>query len=126
LQRDASSYGHDEQPAAMKTPWRPDHDVIIFDCDGVLLDSNLLKIDAFRKTLELNGFAPEVVAAGSLWQTKSFGLSRYRLFAEMLDGRFGKPPEVGLEKLLDDFGLLCASGYLSVPCLRSYNMQNFT
>ncbi len=99
----------------METPWRLDHEVVVFDCDGVLLDSNGLKIDAFRQTLELNSFAPELVAAGSIWQSKSFGTSRYRLFAEMLGGRFGEPPEVSLEKLLDDFGRLCAAGYLAVP-----------
>jgi phosphoglycolate phosphatase-like HAD superfamily hydrolase len=91
------------------------YEAFIFDCDGVLLDSNGLKIQAFQKVLELNGFRPEVVAAGSDWQSKSFGTSRYRLFTELLSGRFGAPPPVTLERLLADFGAECAKGYLDVP-----------
>jgi phosphoglycolate phosphatase-like HAD superfamily hydrolase len=91
------------------------YEAFIFDCDGVLLDSNDLKIQAFRRVLELNGFRPEVIAAGSDWQSRSFGTSRYRLFAELLSGRFGPPPPVTLERLLADFGTECAEGYLAVP-----------
>lgn len=93
----------------------PHYDIIIFDCDGVLLDSNNLKIDAFRRTLEIHGFAPDVVAAASLWQSQAFGTPRHRLFAEVLAGCFGRPPiGTDLHRLLADFGKMCASGYLSV------------
>jgi phosphoglycolate phosphatase-like HAD superfamily hydrolase len=91
------------------------YEAFIFDCDGVLLDSNGLKIRAFRRVLELNGFPPDAVKAGSDWQSTSFGTSRYRLFAEMLSGRFGPAPKVTLEHLLADFGAECAKGYLAVP-----------
>jgi phosphoglycolate phosphatase-like HAD superfamily hydrolase len=88
---------------------------VIFDCDGVLLDSNQLKINAFRQTLTINGFDEQAIAAASVWQSKSFGMSRYHLFKEMMNGRFGVPPEVTVERLLADFGDLCAEGYLAVP-----------
>lgn len=90
------------------------YDVIIFDCDGVLLDSNSLKIDAFREVLVRAGFSDDAVAAGSAWQSTSFGTSRYRLFQEMLSGRFGPPPDVSQEALLADFGAACTEGYMRV------------
>ncbi len=91
------------------------YDAFILDCDGVILDSNQLKMDAFRRTLEAHGFAPEVVSAGAAWQATAFGTSRYRLFDVMLSGRFGPAPSVGLDELLATYGVACAAGYLEVP-----------
>lgn len=93
----------------------PAFDVVILDCDGVILDSNRLKIDAFRQTLEAHGFDQATVVAGSAWQSVSFGTSRYRLFETMLSGRFGEPPPVSLDALLATYGSSCAAGYLEVP-----------
>lgn len=91
------------------------YDAVVFDCDGVLLDSNDLKIEAFRRVLIEAGLDSEVVSAFSAMQTRSFGTSRHRLFDRLLSGEFGRvPPAVTKAHLLDAFGQAVASGYLEV------------
>lgn len=58
---------------------------VVFDCDGVLLDSNRLKIECFREVLDAAGFDPADVSKFSTFQTQNFGLSRYRLFDRLLE-----------------------------------------
>lgn len=92
-----------------------DYDAIAFDCDGVLLDSNDLKVEAFRRVTRDAGFASEVVEAFSAFQTQNFGTSRHRLFERLLGGQFGPAPaDATLEALLDGFGRAVSTGYLEV------------
>jgi phosphoglycolate phosphatase-like HAD superfamily hydrolase len=91
-----------------------DYDAIVFDCDGVLLDSNLLKIESFRSTLRAHAFDDATVEAFSKFQTTNFGMSRHRLFDELLTGRFGSGPVVTKQILLDTFGVQTSEGYLTV------------
>ncbi|WP_448658017.1 HAD family hydrolase [Sphingomonas sp. CJ99] len=88
--------------------------VVVFDCDGVLLDSNRFKIDAFRTVAADAGFDPAVVEAFSAFQAANFGTSRYRLFELLLSGQFGPTVPVALDQLLDAYGAACRSGYLKV------------
>jgi HAD superfamily hydrolase (TIGR01549 family) len=53
------------------------YNIIILDCDGVIFDSNTLKIDAFRETLAVYDNA--VVDPFINYFSKNFGTSRYRL-----------------------------------------------
>jgi len=48
---------------------------IIFDCDGVILNSNKIKTDAFRKTLE--NFDVNLVNEFILFHKENGGISRY-------------------------------------------------
>ncbi|SFL38663.1 HAD family hydrolase [Methylorubrum salsuginis] len=89
--------------------------VVVFDCDGVLLDSNDLKTALFREVLASHGFPPAEIEAFSAFQSTNFGLSRYRLFQAALDGRFGAIRPVPIETLLADFGRRCKNGYLTQP-----------
>lgn len=91
------------------------YDVVVFDCDGVLLDSNDLKTALFRAVLASHGFPPAEIEAFSAFQSTNFGLSRYRLFQAVLDGRFGEARAVPIETLLADFGRRCREGYLTQP-----------
>lgn len=91
------------------------YDAVIFDCDGVILDSNSLKTGVFRQVLEANGYPPDEVDAFSTHQQNNFGTSRYRLFETLLEGRFGPKREVTLERLLEDFSLGCKAGYVLQP-----------
>jgi len=54
-----------------------DYEVIILDCDGVIFDSNSLKIDAFRKVLER--YDAKVVEEFINYFKNNFGTSRYSL-----------------------------------------------
>lgn len=66
-----------------------DYDVVVFDCDGVLIDSNSAKTKAFEEVAVEFGFAPQNAARFSSWQSRNFGISRYRVLEELLAGRFG-------------------------------------
>ena len=57
---------------------------VVFDCDGVLLVSNTLKVAVFREALAEKGFHPDDIARFSRYQTANFGTSRYRLFEHFL------------------------------------------
>jgi len=54
------------------------YDTIILDCDGVVFDSNLLKIKAFEKTLLELKFDKEKVERFTKYFKNNFGLSRYK------------------------------------------------
>ncbi|WP_232630431.1 HAD family hydrolase [Methylobacterium sp. Leaf118] len=91
------------------------YDIVVFDCDGVILDSNTFKTTLFREVLAGHGFPDGDIEAFSAFQSANFGLSRYRLFQAVLDGRFGAMRDIPLETLLEDFGRRCRDGYLAQP-----------
>jgi phosphoglycolate phosphatase-like HAD superfamily hydrolase len=95
--------------------------VVIFDCDGVLLDSNLMKSDAFRETLE--SYDPVTVDRFIAYQKRSFGRSRYRLYGDFFADFLSRPAAQGeVETLLDRFGAACRTQYLRVaetPAMRA-------
>lgn len=90
---------------------------VIFDCDGVIFDSNGAKSAAFGRVATSAGYPPAVVDAFVDWQSQNFGLSRYRAFGELMDGRFGdpdaSPPEIA--DLLDRFGAEVEGIYKKAP-----------
>jgi phosphoglycolate phosphatase-like HAD superfamily hydrolase len=93
-----------------------EYDSVIFDCDGVLLDSNRLKIDAFREAALASGFNETTVERFSKWQSLNFGTSRYRVFERLLSADFGPvPTSATLDHLLSEFGERVRAGYLDVP-----------
>lgn len=92
-----------------------DYDVVVFDCDGVLLDSNALKSQAFRKVLEQHGYAEDEISAFIEFQRRNFGTSRYRLFEAVAAGQFGPIRGIPCDQLVADFGVLCRTGYLEQP-----------
>jgi len=59
-----------------------DYRTLVFDCDGVVLDSNRLKTEAFRQAaLPYGSEAAEALVA---WHVANGGISRYRKFAHFL------------------------------------------
>jgi phosphoglycolate phosphatase-like HAD superfamily hydrolase len=108
---DASPTG--EAPSS--EPFLSRYDVVVFDCDGVLLDSNDLKTAVFRAVLEAHDFSPATIEAFGAFQRANFGTSRYRLFQALVDGRFGEQRPVDLATFLADFGTRCRKGYVEQP-----------
>lgn len=53
------------------------YDVYIFDCDGVILDSNQLKIDAMENALRDFSFESSLINKCIEYFSKNFGLSRF-------------------------------------------------
>lgn len=87
---------------------------IVFDCDGVLLDSNQMKSDAFASAL--SGFPATPVDAFLEYQPKNFGRSRYRLIDDFFETFLQRAAEDGeKEAILDKFGTYCSEAYRKVP-----------
>lgn len=86
------------------------YDIIIFDCDGVLLDVNLLKCEAFGKAVE--GYPSEIVEEFVDYCKTTFGVSRYIKFKEFFS-EFLKEPfnEEKYNKMLSSYADTCKSIY---------------
>lgn len=54
-----------------------DYDVYIFDCDGVILNSNQLKIKAMMNTLDFFSFNKNDIGICLDYFSKNFGMSRF-------------------------------------------------
>jgi len=85
----------------------------VFDCDGVLLNSNGVKTEAFRAVT--SAYGPEAADDVVRHHLANGGVSRYvkltRLFAEVL----GRPAGEGeIEHLLNEFAAACRNGLARV------------
>jgi phosphoglycolate phosphatase-like HAD superfamily hydrolase len=79
------------------------------DCDGVLLDSNRVKTEAFRSVALRYGrpVAEQVVAH----HLAHGGVSRYVKLQRVFDQILGRPPDSGeLEELIDEFAKVSRAG----------------
>ncbi|MGG7620236.1 HAD family hydrolase [Bacillus coreaensis] len=94
----------------MKTAFLSQYDIIIFDCDGVLIDVNLLKCEAFGKAVE--GYPSEIVENFVNHCKKTFGISRYVKFKEFLSD-FAKEPfrEDKYNVFLNNYANICKELY---------------
>ncbi|OYX35519.1 MAG: hypothetical protein B7Y99_03135 [Caulobacterales bacterium 32-69-10] len=91
-----------------------EYDAVVFDCDGVLLDTNGMKIDAFKAVVLAAGFDEQTAERFSAFQSVNFGLSRHVLFDRLLGGEFGSAPgHVTKAQLLGAYGDACRRGYLT-------------
>lgn len=86
----------------------------LFDCDGVILDSNQAKTDAFRQVVAPYGeaaceaFLAHHVAHG--------GMSRWAKFEHLFAAILQRPPEHGeVERLAAAFGARSAAAILAAP-----------
>ncbi len=86
------------------------YDVIILDCDGVIFDSNLLKVEALKRAI--THYDPDIVEAFSEYFKNNFGTSRYHLvrvfIEEFLNQEFN---EELYQKILHDYGNSCVLLY---------------
>ncbi|MCM3150859.1 HAD hydrolase-like protein [Priestia megaterium] len=92
------------------------YDVIIFDCDGVLLDVNTLKCEAFAKSVE--NYPRENVEGFVEYCKNTFGISRYQKFKDFFN-LFAK----------EDFQEEKYNYFLDVyadSCKKIYNSSNLT
>jgi phosphoglycolate phosphatase-like HAD superfamily hydrolase len=88
---------------------------VIFDCDGVLLISNRMKIRVFCSASHEAGFSEEHVTAFRRHVAGNFGTSRRRLF-EWLVQTAGAPREgVDVESLVQGYASGLYSAYVRCP-----------
>lgn len=84
------------------------YDYFVFDCDGVILDSNTVKSEAFYKTTEC--FGDPLARRFVEYHQQHGGISRNEKFRHFIEEMLGKDlAENGplLEQLLEDYGRIC-------------------
>jgi phosphoglycolate phosphatase-like HAD superfamily hydrolase len=92
-----------------------EYDLIIFDCDGVILDSNQLKIDAMKNALIDAGCSNDEVNECSEFFASNFGKSRFYhidYFIENFIDMGGKDDDKTRDILLESFSTQCCELYL--------------
>lgn len=81
---------------------------VVFDCDGVILDSNRLKTEAFRQVA--SGYGSAVADGLVEFHVRNAGASRYRKFAYMLEYLLKTEPAAErVTELADEFARCIAS-----------------
>lgn len=95
----------------MKNYALADYKTIIFDCDGVVLDSNKVKTRAFYLAALSHGegYAQELVD----YHKANGGVSRYKKFRYFLDHIVGDFNDTELAALLDKYAVYVKDGLLS-------------
>ena len=93
-----------------------DYSILIFDCDGVLIDSNNLKLEAAERIL--SDYPKEAVSGFIAHFRKSFGRSRYDLFREFVEDFLEQPFDQNLyDGLIAAYGEKCSELYLKSPVI---------
>lgn len=92
------------------------YDIYIFDCDGVILDSNQLKIEAMKNALTAHFSTKVLIDECVDYFRHNFGKSRFHHIAHFLENIIKVPIEQKsiIERLiLADFSNQCRTLYLS-------------
>lgn len=88
-----------------------DYQTLVFDCDGVVLDSNRVKTQAFYQTALAYGedAAQRLVE----FHVANGGISRYKKFALFLDEMADGRPGPGMDSLLDTYARRVRAGLMT-------------
>ena len=88
------------------------YDFFIFDCDGVILDSNKLKTNAFTEALPDE--PSDLVAEFVEYHKENGGISRYEKFRYYFEGMKKQvEAEAKIEKALNNFAAIVSQGLIS-------------
>jgi len=87
---------------------------IVFDVHGVILDSNITKIDSYFRTAKKLGATSEQAQALVDYHTNQDGISRYQKFAWYIEEILQQPPTDELvQEYLETFSLAVSKGLMS-------------
>lgn len=89
-----------------------DYDLFIFDCDGVILDSNRLKINAMRKALESLHVEVGTIDKCIKYFKMNFGKSRFHHIEVFCNQYISKSSGCFSQELLKTYSSQCKSLYL--------------
>lgn len=89
--------------------------VIVFDCDGVLLDSNELKTECFALALREAGCKETDIARFREFQRANFGTSRHRLFEAFLTWELEHRPPFDRDGLVALYAAQLRGRYVATP-----------
>ncbi|MDD2934521.1 MAG: HAD hydrolase-like protein [Methylotenera sp.] len=89
---------------------------IVFDCDGVVLDSNVVKTEAYFRTAKNLGATDAQAQALVDYHVKLGGISRYHKFEWYLREVLQQPvTDVAIQALLDEFARELEVGLMECP-----------
>lgn len=89
---------------------------IVFDCDGVVLDSNVVKTEAYFRTAKNLGATDAQAQALVDYHVKLGGISRYHKFEWYLREVLQQPvTDAAIQALLDEFARELEVGLLECP-----------
>ncbi|NOT14792.1 MAG: HAD hydrolase-like protein [Methylotenera sp.] len=92
------------------------YQTIVFDCDGVVLDSNVVKTEAYFRTAKNLGASDAQAQALVDYHVKLGGISRYHKFDWYLREVLNQPvTELAVQTLLNTFGRELEEGLMNCP-----------
>ena len=93
------------------------YDAVIFDCDGVILDSNSMKVNAMERALSASEFEKDRIGLAVEYFRGNFGKSRYHHVDYFVDELSSDVDDKqGLkEAILSLFAAEVEKGYLQAP-----------
>lgn len=95
---------------------------IVFDCDGVILDSNITKIDSYFRTAKKLGATNEQAQALVDHHVKYGGISRYPKFVWYIEEVLQKEPtKEAVQEYLDAFSLAVSKGLMGCKIAEGLN-----
>ncbi|MEZ9357186.1 HAD family hydrolase [Vibrio breoganii] len=92
-----------------------DYDIFIFDCDGVILDSNQLKIEAMKIALKDISECNSEINSCIEYFRNNFGSSRFHHVEYFINDIFllsGVEKDIAYEKILRNYSSQCKELYL--------------
>ncbi|GAM69533.1 haloacid dehalogenase-like hydrolase [Vibrio sp. JCM 19236] len=92
-----------------------DYDIYIFDCDGVILDSNELKIVAMKNALETQFSNQHLISECLKYFRENFGKSRFHHINYFIESIFevsNKDKDIIESNLIAEFSQSCRKLYL--------------
>lgn len=90
------------------------YDIYIFDCDGVILDSNQLKIEAMEYTLNKFFSSKSLIEECIVYFKSNFGKSRFHHVDYFLFHIFKIGPDIEVKNnILEEFSKQCRSLYMT-------------
>ena len=101
------------------------YDVFIFDCDGVILDSNQLKIDSMENVLSRLSLPKCEILRAKKYFSKNFGKSRFHHVDYFLEHIFEvetSTKEKWRNKILDGFSIECENLYLKAQVTPGFEL----
>lgn len=101
------------------------YDVFIFDCDGVILDSNQLKIDSMENVLSRLSLPKSGILRAIKYFSKNFGKSRFHHVDYFLENIFEvetSTKEKWRNKILDGFSIECEILYLKAQVTPGFEL----
>ncbi|MEF1210741.1 hypothetical protein REH77_01085 [Vibrio alginolyticus] len=88
------------------------YDTVIFDCDGVILDSNNLKIDAMRNALRMAQVSELEIDKCCTYFKANFGKSRFHHVSYFVEHFITNADEALYERILNCYSKQCEELYM--------------